>query len=567
MNIKRVLSLIIILTLASTSVLTGCSKPKKVETATKTEIDKSQYLNLTLDSEPKTLDQSKAKDRSSLQILSEVNEALTRIETDSSGKEIVKPAGAKSWDVSEDRLKWTFHIRDNQWSDGRSVTAKDYEYGIKRTLDPQIQSPNAFLLYSIKGSKKYNDVKTNPNKNMSSNIVGVKALDDKTLEINLEYPCAYFINITSSIVMQPQRQDIVEKYKDRYGREKDKMVFCGPFIIKQWVHDDRVELYKNDKYWDAKTVKLQKSNFKIFKQSNTIANELLNGVLDGAQITNIEAKDKIKKQSKFDLVKLSEPTTDFEFFNEKNKIFSNVNIRKAFSLSIDREEVSKTLWKGLYIPAYAFVPPSLQIGKENFREKANFDPIKKLKEDGNKPRELLEKGLKELGMDTDPSKITIRYIQPGVDIKQKDIAEFFRKMYEKNLGINIKIEYADGDNFTKKIESGDYDFGSMTWFADYNDPMSEFYLWVTGSNIICTNWSNSKYDNLIINAANLSQDKNEDRFNAFKEAENILLAEDVVIAPTVYRSKELYKCKYVKNIMFTLFGAPYEIKYAYTEGR
>ncbi|NMM64054.1 peptide ABC transporter substrate-binding protein [Clostridium sp. P21] len=566
MNIKKLLSLIVVLILTSTSLLTGCNKQKKVETV-KREIDKTQYLNLTLDGEPKTLDQSKAKERSSFQILSEINESLTRIETDSSGKEMVKQAGAESWEISEDRLKWIFHIRDNQWSDGKKVTAKDYEYGIKRTLDPEIQSSSAFLLYAIKGSKKYNDIKINGNKSISPDVLGVKALNDKTLEIDLEYPCAYFTNITSSVAMQPQRKDIVEKYKDKYGTDTDKMVFCGPFTIKQWIHNDRIELYKNEKYWDSKSVKLQKANFKIFKQNNTIIGELSNGSLDMAQITNIEFKNKIKKESKFDLIKKSQPTTDFEFFNEKSKLFSNVNIRKAFSLAIDREDVSKTLWKGLYMPAYAFVPPSLQIGKEDFREKSNFEPIKKLKDDSGNPRKLLEQGLKELGMDTDPSKITIKYIQPGMDAKQKDIAEFFKKMYEKNLGINIKIEYADKDNFSKKLESGDYELGSMTWFADYNDPMAEFYLWTTGSNIISTNWSNNKYDSLIINAASLSENKNEDRFNNFKQAENILLVQDVVIAPTVYRSKEVYKYKYVKNVMFTLFGAPYEIKYAYTEGR
>jgi oligopeptide transport system substrate-binding protein len=566
LNVKKLLSITVILILTLSSLLTGCNSEKKAETV-KTEIDKNQYLNLTLDSEPKTLDQSKAKDNSSIQILTEINEGLTRIEKSSDGKEIIKPAGAQSWQVSEDKLKWTFQLRDNQWSDGKKVTAKDYEYGIKRTLDPSVQSPNAFLLYAIKGSKKYNDVKTNENKSISSDSVAVKAINDKTLEIDLEYPCAYFINITSSIAIQPQRQDIVEKYKDKYGTEIDKMVFCGPFVIKQWVHNSKVELYKNDKYWDAKAVKLQKANFKIFKQNNTIIGELSNGSLDGAKITNGDFKIKTNKESKIDLIKIPEPTTDFEFFNQKDKLFANLNIRKAFSLAIDREEVSKTLWKGLYMPAYAFVPPSLQIGKEDFREKSNFEPIKKLKEDNDNPRKLLEQGLKELGMDTDPSKITIKYLQPGIDTNQKDIAEFFRKMYEKNLGINIKIEYADWDNFSKKIEGGDYQLGSMTWIADYNDPMAELYLWTTGSNIVYTNWSNNTYDSLISNVSNLSENKNEDRFNAFRQAENILLAQDVVISPTVYRSKEVYKYKYVKNIMFTLFGAPYEIKYAYTQGR
>ncbi len=566
MNNKKLACIPIILILILNMIFIGCEKQKKHENV-KSEIDKNQYLTLNLDGEPKILDQSKARDYSSLQILLEINEALTRIEKDSNDKEVVKPAGAKNWEVSQDKLKWTFHLRDNEWSDGKAVTAKDYEYGVKRTLDPKVQSPNAFLLYPIKDAKKYNDIKINENGSISSEVVGIKAVDDKTLEINLEYPCAYFVNITSFVAMQPQRKDIVEKYKDKYGTEMDKMVFSGPFAIKQWIHNNRVDLYKNEKYWDNKTVKLEKASFKILKENNTIMTELSNGSIDAAKVTNLKWQDKLNKTEKFEVIKRPELTTDFEFFNQKDKLFKNLNIRKAFSLAIDREDVSKTLWKGLYVPAYAFVPPSLQIGKDEFRQKSNFEPIKKLKEDNQNPRKLLELGLKELGMDTDPSKITVRYIQPGIDTKQKDIAEFFQKMYEKNLGLNIKIEYVDWDNFNKKIGLGDYQVGSMTWFADYNDPMSEFYLWTTDSSIISTNWSNNKFDRLIIEASNYGEDKNENRFNAFKQAENILLLQDVVISPTVYRSREIYKHKYAKNIIFTLLGAPYEIKYAYTQGR
>jgi len=562
---KKNAVLAVILSLLLTTSLSSCRKNN--DKSVMVQYDKGQYLNISLDNEPSTLDQSKSVDKYSSQVLAEVNEALTRVETDNGGKDVVKPAGAEKWDISSDGLKWTFHLRDNNWSDGVKVTAKDYEYSIKRTLDPKVASQYNFLLYPIKGARAYGDVEKNKNGKVKSDIVGVKALDDKTLEITLENSCAYFLKLTSLNIMQPQRKDIVDKYGDKYGSDSDKMVFNGPFKIKQWIHNNQIELAKNESYWDSASVKLQKVTMKIIKSDIDVASELQGGNLDVGKIIKPELKDKLDKTSKFDGVKVSKASTNYEIYNQKDKLFSNFKIRKAFSIALDREEISKNLWKSIYTPAYALVPPSLEIGTEDFRQKANFEPIKKLKQDNTNPKALLIEGLKELGMDQDPSKITIRYLQPNIDTNQKEIAEFFKQMYEKKLGVNIKLEYVDWDQFQTKITTGDYQFSAMTWSADYNDPASEFEIWMTGVNMINTGWSNSKYDNLVKNASLYGNDKNEERFKYFKDAESILLLEDVVISPTVYRNKQIYKLKYAKGLMYPVFGPEIELKYAYTQGR
>lgn len=545
--------------------LSGCRKNN--EKSVMAQYDTGQYLNISIDNEPRNLDPSKSGDVYSSQVLAEVNEALTRVETDKDGRDVVKPAGAEKWDISSDGLKWTFHLRDNNWSDGIKVTAKDYEYGIKRTLDPKVGSQYTFLLYPIKGAREYSDVEKNKNGKIKSDVVGVKALDDKTLEITLGSLCAYFLNLTSLNIMQPQRKDIIDKYGDKYGFEADTMVFCGPFKIKQWIHNDKIELTKNESYWDSKLVKLQKVTMKIIKSDIEISSELQGGSLDAGKIIKPELKDKLDKTTKFDSIKVSKASTNYEIYNQKDKLFSNSKIRKAFSVSLDREEISKNLWKSIHTPAYALVPPYLQIGTEDFRQKSNFEPIKKLKEDNTNPKTLLIEGLKELGMDQDTGKITISYLQPNIDTNQKEIAELLKQMYIKNLGVNIKLEYVDPDQFQKRIAAGEYQISTMTWSADYNDPMAEFETWRTGANIIYTGWSNSKYDNLINNACLLGNDRNEDRFKYFKEAENILLLEDAVISPTVYRNKQIYKGKYAKELMYPLFGPEIELKYAYTQGR
>ncbi|GAA0748088.1 peptide ABC transporter substrate-binding protein [Clostridium oceanicum] len=556
---KKFLSVIVSCVVLTSTVLVGCGGNKSA--MSNKVADKKQYLNLTMKAEPKNLDPSKSTDLYSSQVISETYEGLTRVEVDKKGKEVIKPAGAEKWTASKDGLKWTFKLRDYNWSDGKKVTAKDYEYGIKRTLDPKIASQYAYLLDPIKNASKYNKGEEKVEN------VGVKAVDDKTLEITLEKPCAYFLKTTYFKVMMPQRKDIVEKYGEKFGTESSNMVACGPFTVKNWVHGNKIELAKNKKYWDAKSVKLNDVNIKIQPNEGSRMQELLNGGIDVAAVQKPEWKDKFKKAGKFNPQKVVTPSTNIEFYNQKVKLFSNAKVRKAFSLAVNREGASKTLFKNDFVPAYGFAPPSLQIGEKEFRKEVSKEPVKKLKEENKDPKKLLVEGLKELGMNEDPSKITVTYLTGSLGDQQKEICEYFQQMYQKALGIKMKIEYVQWPVYMKRINNAEYEISGMAWQGDYNDPMTEFDMWITGSKIIPTNWSNKKYDELIKKAGNLPKEKNDKRMKLFKEAENILLYEDAVIAPVVYRTDNYYKKDYVKGMMYTQFGCSYEFKYAYTSGR
>jgi ABC-type transport system substrate-binding protein len=182
---KKILAAVMAAAMAA-SVLAGCGS--KTPGGEKTDgPDKDQYLNVVLGVEPKSLDASKSTDLYSSIILTEVNEGLTRIEQDENGKDVVKPAGADTWEVKDNGTKWVFHLRDYTWSDGQKVTAQQFEYGIKRTLDPKVGSAYAFLLYPIKGAVEYNTKKG------TADQVGVKALDEKTLEFTLAGPTPFFL--------------------------------------------------------------------------------------------------------------------------------------------------------------------------------------------------------------------------------------------------------------------------------------------------------------------------------------------------------------------------------------
>ncbi|GLC28730.1 peptide ABC transporter substrate-binding protein [Clostridium omnivorum] len=569
MNSKKIMATVLATAVVATTVLAGCGKKAASDTS-KTEIDKDQYVNAFLKAEPQTLDISKAKDLYSSQILQEVTEGLTRLEKDDKGKEVTKPAGAESWTKSDDGLTWTFKIRDMKWSDGKAVSAKDYEYSIKRTLDPKTAAQYAFFLYPIKGAQEYNSAKDDAKAAALKDAVGVKATDDKTLVITLAKPTAYFLDTTNFKVYLPQRQDVVEKAGDKYGTEANTLVFNGPFKIKEWVHQNKFTLEKNADYWDAKNVKLNTVNFKIIKDEEARMKELYNGSTDIGGVRKTEWMQKYDQAGKFTKLEGFDGSSVYQFYNTKpeyngqKNIFSNVKVRQAFSLALNREDIVKTLYKGLGKPAYGWVPNEILIGGEEFRSKVE-EPIKKLADANKDPKALFIEGLKELGLGDDPSKISVEYLSSGTDAQSKEISEYYQQTYQKALGIKMTIKYVEWNIFQNMTDKMEYQLGGMAWGADYNDPMTFMDMWMTGANMVPTGWESKDYDAFIEKASNSIDPKV--RTQAFADAEKFFLVDQSVITPVIYRKYAYYEYKYVKNAMFVNFGQLQEFKYAYTQGR
>ena len=559
MKSKKILASLLALSMVTSVALVGCgNKGESGKGAASGEMDKDQYLNLELRAEPKTIDQSKSSDLYSSQVLANCQEALTRIIQDENGQDKIEPGIAESWKASEDKTVWTFNLRDAKWSDGQAITAKDFVYGITRTLDQNTASPYAFLLYPIKNAEEFYSGK------VKAEELGVKAIDDKTLEFTLKSPCAYFLDLTYFKVMQPQRQDIVEQNGDRYGSEANTMMYSGPFVISEWVHNNKVEFTKNPEYWDAKNVKLEKATMKIIKDESARMNELYNGSLDMAAVSKPEWIEKLDATGQYEAKKGYDSSTTYTFFNQNDKLFSNAKVRKAFIIAEDRENKIKTLRKGLGEPALSFVPPQVQIGGEEYRDKVKDLPIKDLMDENPDPKALLIEGMKELGLGEDPSTITIKYLQSGTDSVAKEYAEFQQQVYHEKLGINVEVEYVEWAQFQTRTDDMDYQVAGMAWSGDYNDPNTYLDLWMSGAGVVPTGWSNPKYDELLTKASQTVDSA--ERTELFKEAERILLYEDGVISPEAWRFKNTYVGKYVKNYSAPLFGT-IDLKYTYTSGR
>lgn len=265
-------------------------------------------------------------------VLVNVMEPLTRLEEDENQNTKLVPAGAEEWEVSEDGLVWTFKLRENYWSDGEKVTAQDYEYGIKRSADPNTASPFSFLLTPIKNAEKVIAGE------LPVDELGVKALDENTLEITLEYPTPYFEQLTYQRVMFAQRKDIVEQYGDTFGTEPDTLVYNGPFVVSQWIHNSEVILTKNPSYWDADSVNLETVSYKIIEDRNSAYNSLANRSVDQASVNDPDWLKRFSEDENLNHIEVVRPSVNYVFFNTQDELFQNANVRKAFSLAIDRKK-------------------------------------------------------------------------------------------------------------------------------------------------------------------------------------------------------------------------------------
>ena len=533
---------LLILGVLATLLFTGCGSSdkesaKKIENSSsqmeQTEkMDKNQELNLFLAAEPKTLDPSKGTDSYSSMILIKITEPLVTTWVDENGGEKIVPAGAESWTVSEDNLVYTFKIRDMKWEDGKTVTAADYAYGMLRTLDPKTGSIYAFLMSPIKNADQYNSGK------VKKESVGVKVLDEKTLQVTLKTETPYMMQLSYFPTFFPQRKDMVEKYGDRYGTEANTMLSCGPFKLDKWVHSNKVVFIKNDTYWDTSNVILTKITFNIVTDENSRMNLMYNGQIDIGVATKPEWVEKFQSTGEFNTKIKYELGTNYSYFNQTNKYFKNKKIRKAFSLAINREELNQVIFNGKFEPAYGFVAKGISIQGELYEN----EPLKDIKED---PKQLLREGLEELGFSTDPSKMNVTYLASGSSSWNRKYAEYMQQSFLKSLGVNMKAEFVEWPVFQKRVQEMDYEFAGAAWTGDYNDPNTFLDIWMSTNTIVNTGYKSKKYDDLLKKAAHTT-DKNE-RTQYFKQAENLLLVEDVTIAPTLYRKKNTLIRKYVKG--------------------
>ncbi|PRX42342.1 oligopeptide transport system substrate-binding protein/dipeptide transport system substrate-binding protein [Planifilum fimeticola] len=499
------------------------------------ELAEEQVLNVgRIKSEPPSLDPATATDQMSSTILNQLMEGLTRIDAEGNPH----PAVAEKWEVSEDGKEITFHLRkDAKWSNGDPVTAHDFEYAWKRVLDPKMKPPAdyAYQLYYLKNGEKYNQGKA------KAEDVGVKAVDDHTLKVELEQPAPYFVALTSFYTLFPVNKKVAEE-NDKWATEADTYVGNGPFKLKTWEHDAKIELVKNEHYWGAKDVKLTQLNFPFIGEAQTGYQQFKSRKLDEGDSIIIPPDLTKKGLESGEIKSQKQPAVYFYMFNVEKKPFNNKKIRRAFALAIDRKSIVENVTQGGQVPATGFVPwgiPDFVAEKDWVETRDDYLPEKAQPEEAKK---LLEEGMKEEGFDKLPA-VTIDY---NTDEGHKKIAEAIQQMWKKNLGVDVKLRNSEWQVYLDKTKAGDFQVGRLGWLPDYIDPMTFMDMWVTGGGNNDTRFSHKEYDALIKKAKSTADQKV--RMEAMHKAEDILM-DEMPIAPIYFYTDLYMEQDYVKGVV------------------
>ena len=524
------------------TLLTGCGGSTTPSSSAGTS---SKPLRMTLLAEPQALDTSKASAAVSFDIISQIDEGLYRLGKD--GQPI--PALAASMPViTNGGTTYTIKLRDNiKWSDDSPVTAQDFEYAWKRTLDPKTKADYAFMVAWLKGGDEYMNGKG------SADQVQVKALDAKTLTFTLVNPIPFMTSQLSFPVFFPQKQAFVEKYGDTYAADADKMLFDGPFTLTKWNHEQSLTLVKNDKYWDKEHVKLNEVDVQIASDNNTLANLYQSNSIDVARIT----RDQVDQwKAKPDYQVQPQLYITYVEMNESVPALKNDKIRKALALSIDRSSLVDIVFHDGSQAPTGFVPSGTMDGNnKEFRKDAGavlpkYDPAQ--------AKTLLAEGLKEAGLTTLPNfKFTGDDTEDG-----KKALEFIQGQWKQNLGIDVTVESIPHKLRIDRGQKHEFELLLFNWGADYNDPMTFLDCHESTSSFNESQFKNPAYDQLIEKAK--AEPDGAKRAQYLVDAEKMLV-DQMPVAPVNFRSYSYLVKPNVKNIIFFPYGSEWDLKNASVE--
>jgi oligopeptide transport system substrate-binding protein len=558
MKIKKIFSAALAITLAG-SLLAACGNDNKNSNSSNSpsasagssasaDTGSKQELVMNYRADPPALDVSIAESAASFTFLGAISEGLYRLDADMKPQ----PALAEALpDISADGLTYTIKLRKGlTWADGSPLTAKDFVYSYQRTLDPATKASYAFIMTWLKGGQDLISADTPEKVKTAKENLGVKALDETTLEIKLDIPRAYFTDQLAFLTYYPQKEEFVAAQGGNSGADADKVIGAGPFVLTKWSHEQQLVLEKNPKYWDAANVKLDKVTINIVKDTATGLNLYESNTTDYADIKGDQMK---AYEGKTELHTKSELVTGYLNFQQKKvPAFNNTKVRQALSLAIDRQGLVDTVLKNGSVASTGYVPNGNADGNgAEFRKVVGDTEVAF---DAAKAKELLAQGLAEAGVASLP-KLSVM----GDDTEtSKKMLEFLVSQWKTNLGIDVSAEPLPHATRLEKELAHDYTIVSSLWGADYNDPMTWLDMFVTGGPFNTQDWTNAKYDELVKGAEKELDVKV--RADKMHEAEKILM-DEAAVTPLYFRSSPFLIKDKVQGLILPPYGPDFELKW------
>lgn len=525
---------------ASALVLAACGQQKSSQSQTK------QVLNWTESAQISTQDPSLTTDSTSFQALLNTQEGLYRLDK----KQKPQLALAKSAKVTDGGKTYTFVLRNARWSNGQAITANDFVYSYRRTLNPKTKSSMAFYLYQIVNAEAINAGK----KPVSS--LGVKALSKNKLQIKLVRPVSYFKLLLAFPLFFPENQQFIEKVGSKYGTAAKYTISSGPFKLTKWTGSNKqFTLVKNQNYWDKKNVKLDKVNETISETSSTAYNLYQAGKLDETYLTGEQVKANKGKSTFYD--RPASAIQRLELNRKKVKAFNNFNIRRALSLAIDRESLAKVLSDGS-VAAKGFVPSGMgnnpTTGEVFYKEAYVKEAVSyNLKE----AKKYLAKGYKELGIKSLNLNLTVSDTDSA-----KQVGEFLQSKLGELPGVKITVTTLPYTTLISRQSAGNYQLTIKNWQAILGDPINFLDVFEKDSSYNTSGFASSKYDQLLNEAENVYGNKPVQRWKRLVAAEKLLMNEQGTI-PLIQTAKPQLVQSYVKNVSYNPLGIPYDFKLVY----
>lgn len=525
LNMKRLMFKLLCVLIICTFILSmgGCRSAKSA----------GGTVTYNLGHEPETIDPALTTSPADTTVILACFEGLMKLDTNN--KAI--PGIAASYRKESD-TRYVFRLRNAKWSDGKAVTARDFEYAWKRALSPELGSYNAYQLYYLKNGESYNKKKA------SADAVGVRAIDDNTLQVDLEHPSSYFLELLSLPSYMPLREDIISANPDKWAKNPFTYICNGPFRMSSWKSKDSLQLVKNENFYDAENVKLYRLVFKMEDDPDTYLADFEIGNMDIVQSPPTSQIARLAEEKKLNIS--PDLGVYYYSFNCSIKPLSDIRVRKALAYSIDRNYLIHNVTMNAEIPASAFVPGGIpdanitkdfrNVGGNYFKSEGQISEAKKLLSDAGYPG---GRNFPELTLTVDNSPY------------HSAIAKALQNMWNKNLGIKVNAKTLNWRDIQKARRGGSFQIIRDGWIGDYMDPMTFMNLLVTGCGNNDSKYSSKTYDTLI-DDANKETDQVK-RMALLHNAEKVLM-NDMPVVPIFFYSDLTLINPDVKGVIVSPMG-------------
>ena len=534
---------------SSTNDTSAADSSTTTEAADTTASADGYNLAVCLASEPMTIDPALNSAVDGAIMTNHMFEGLVKWVDNGNGEAELAPGQAESWEktVNDDgTVTYAIKMRDGiKWSDGKDVTAGDFEYSWKRLADPATAADYCYMIDMVQGYAEVADGSAD------KDTLGIKAVDDKNLEITLSYDCPYFEEIMAFPATFPVRQDIVEG-NEEWTYSPETYIGNGAYKMVEWSHNAYILTEKSETYYDYEKLGPDTIKYTLLDDNNAMLAAFNSGELNF--IMNFPTDEMANYLASGQITVAPYIGTYYVCFNTEDEVFSNPLVRQAFSLVIDRNYIVENVSQSGEVPATGYVPSGVYDA-----EGANGDDFRTVggeyysvsaddyQANCDKARELLA----EAGYPNGEGFPAVEYMY-NTDDRHKAIAEALQNMWQTELGVTVNLSNQDWNVFLKSRKDGDFQIARNGWIADYNDPCSFLDMWYTGGGNNDAQYSNPEYDALI-DAAKATSDQTE-RMAAFHKAEDLLIGQDSVLAPIYFYTNPYMLSDNISGMYYTPLG-------------